>query len=76
MNKIKSTLFTVIFIAISAITTLAADGHIPIAGRATSETDKTTALTINPATEPNSEIYSEISDYIWTFASIIGQIKF
>ncbi len=76
MNKIKSTLFLAIFVAITATTTLAADGQIPIKGRSISETDKTTATTINTATEPNSEIYSEISDYIWTFAGIIGQIKF
>ncbi len=76
MNKIKSTLFLAIFVAITATTTLAADGQIPIMGRSISETDKTTATTINTATEPNSEIYSEISDYIWTFAGIIGQIKF
>jgi hypothetical protein len=76
MNKIKSTLFLAIFVAITATTNLAADGHIPIMGRSISETDKTTATTINPATEPNSEIYSEISDYIWTFAGIIGQLKF
>ncbi len=76
MNKIKSTLFLTIFIAITATTNLAGDGHIPIMGRSISETDKTTAATIDPSTEPNNEFYSEISDYIWTFAGIIGQLKF
>ena len=76
MNKIKSSLFTVVFIAITAITNLAGDGHIPIAGRPISETDKTTSTAINTATEPTNEIPFEISDYLWTFASIIGQIKF
>ncbi len=76
MNKIKSTLFLAIFIAITATTTLAADGHILIEGRSVSEPNQTTASAINTATEPKSEISSEISDYLWTFASIIRQFKF
>ncbi|MDQ3750880.1 MAG: hypothetical protein M3367_17955 [Acidobacteriota bacterium] len=76
MNKIKSTLFLAIFVAITAATTLAGDGQIPIGGRPGSETNKTTTAIIITATEPNDEISSEISDYLWTFASIIGQLKF
>jgi hypothetical protein len=76
MNKIKSTLFTAVFIAITAITTLAADGHIPIAGRPVFESDKTTATTSNATIEPENEIPFEISNYLWTFADIIGQLKF
>ena len=76
MNKIKSTLFLAIFVAITATTTLAADGQIPIAGRPASEPDKTTTAIIITANEPNNEIPSEISDYLWAFASIIGQLKF
>jgi len=76
MNKIKSTLFLAIFIAITATTTLAADGQIPIGGRTASEIDKTTTATIITATEPNNETPFEISDYLWTFASIVGQLKF
>jgi hypothetical protein len=76
MNKIKSTLFLAIFVAITATTTLAADGHIVIGGRPTSEPIKTTTATIVTATEPKSEISSEISDYLWTFASIFRQFKF
>ena len=75
MNKIKSTLFTAVFIAITAITTLA-DGHIPIAGRPVFESDKPTATTSNAAIEPKNEILFEISDYLWTFADVIGQLKF
>ncbi len=75
MNKIKSTLFSAIFIAITATTTLAADGQIIIM-RPASEPNKTTTATIITATEPKSEISSEISDYLWTFASIIRQLKF
>ena len=76
MNKIKSTLFLAIFVAITATTTLAADGHIVIGGRPTSEPTKTTtAITVN-ATEPKNEIPFEISNYLWTLASIIGQLKF
>jgi len=76
MNKIKSTLFLAIFIAITATTTLANAGQIPIAGRPVSEPNKTTTATIIIATEPNNEIPFEISDYLWTLASIVGQFKF
>ncbi len=76
MNKIKSTLFLVLVVATTTITTLAADGQIPIGGRPISEPNKTTASVINTVTEPNNEISFEISDYLWTFAGIIGQLKF
>jgi hypothetical protein len=76
MNKIKSTLFTAIFIAITAITTLATNGHIPIAGRPVFESDETTAAVSNAAIEPKNEIAFEISNYLWTFADIIEQLKF
>ncbi len=76
MNKIKSTLFLAIFVAITATTTLAADGHIPIAGRPSSEPNKTTTAIITTANEPKNEISSEISNYLWTVASIVGQFKF
>ncbi len=76
MNKIKSTLFLAIFVAITATTTLAADGQIIIMGRPDSEPTKTTTATIVTATEPRNEISSEIPDYLWTLASIIGQFKF
>jgi len=75
MNKIKSTLFLAIFIAITATTTLA-DGQIPIGGRTASEIDKTPTATINTVTEPNDEISSEISDYLWTLISVINEFKF
>ncbi len=74
MNKIKSTLFLAIFVATTATTTLA--GHILIGGRPDLEPNKATTATIIVATEPKNEISSEISDYLWTFASIIGQLKF
>ena len=76
MKKIKSGLFLAIFVAITATTTLAADGQIPIMGRSYSEPNETTVATMNTATEPKNEFSSEISDYIWTFASIIRQLKF
>ncbi len=75
MNKIKSTLFLAIFIAITATTTLAADGQIIIM-KSASEPNQTTTATVNTATEPKNEISSEIPDYLWTFASIIGQFRF
>ncbi len=75
MNKIKSTLFLAIFVAITATTTLA-DGQIPIGGRPSSEPNKTTTAIIITANDPKNEISSEISDYLWTFASIIRQFKF
>ncbi len=76
MNKIKSTLFLAIFIAITATTTLAADGHIIIVGRPDSEPTKTTTATIVTATETKNEIPFEISNYLWTFVSVINQFKF
>ena len=76
MNKIKSTLFLAIFIAITATTTLAADGQIIIMGRPDSEPTKTTTATIVTATEPKNEIPFEISNYLWTFVSVINQFKF
>ncbi len=76
MNKIKSTLFLAIFVAITATTTLAGDGQVPIMGRPASEPTKTTTAIIVTATEPNSEISFEISDYLWTFAGVFGQLKF
>jgi hypothetical protein len=75
MNKIKSTLFLAIFIAITATTTLAADGQIIIM-KSASEPNQTTTTTIVTATEPKNEIPFEFSDYLWTLASIIGQLKF
>lgn len=75
MNKIKSTLFLAIFIAITATTTLAADGQIIIM-RPDSEPTKTTTATIITATEPKNEIPFEISDYLWTFVGVINQFKF
>ncbi len=76
MNKIKSTLFLAIFIAITATTTLAADGHIVIGGRPDSEPTKTTTAITVTATEPKNEIPFEISNYLWTFVSVINQFKF
>jgi len=76
MNKIKSTLFLAIFIAITATTTLAADGHIIIVGRPDSEPTKTTTAITVTATEPKNEIPFEISNYLWTFVSVINQFKF
>ncbi len=75
MNKIKSTLFLAIFVAITATTTLAADGQIIIM-RPDSEPTKTTTATIITATEPKNEISSEISNYLWTLVSVINQFKF
>ena len=76
MNKIKSMLLLATFVAITATTTLAADGQIPIGGRPESEPDKTTASTIITATEPSNEIPFEISNYLWTFVNTINQFKF
>ena len=76
MNKIKSTLFTAIFIAITAVTTLATNGHIPIAGRPVLESDEATAATSNVTIEPKNEVLFEITNYLWTFADIIEQLKF
>ncbi len=76
MNKIKSTLFLAIFVAITATTASAGDGQIPIGGRPESEPTKTTTATIVTATEPNNEVAFEISNYLLTLASIIGQFKF
>ena len=75
MNKIKSTIFLAIFVAVTATTTLATTGQIPIM-RTAPETDKTTATIVVTATEPNNEISSEISNYLWTVAGILGQFKF
>jgi hypothetical protein len=75
MKKITSTLFLAIFFAITVTTTLAADGQIPNM-RPVSEPNKTTTATIITATEPKNEIPFELSNYLWTFASIIGQFKF
>ena len=75
MNKIKSTLFLAIFVAITATTTLAADGQIIIM-RPDSEPIKTTTATIVTATEPKNEIPFEISNYLWTLVSVINQFKF
>ena len=69
MKKIKSGLFLAMFVAITATTTLAADGQIPIVGRSISETN-------NTVTELGYEASSEISDYLWTFVSIVGHLKF
>jgi hypothetical protein len=76
MSKIKSTLFLAIFIAVTATVTLAGDGQIPIGGRPVFESGETTAAVSNAAIEPKNEIPFEISDYLWTFADIIGQLKF
>ncbi len=76
MNKIKSILFLAIFVAVTATTTLAGDGQIPIMGRPESEPNKTTTAIIVTATEPNNEVAFEISDYLWTVAGILGQLKF
>ena len=75
MNKIKSTLFLAIFVAITATTTLATTGQIPNM-RPVSEPNKTTTAIVVTATEPNNEISSEISNYLWTVAGILGQFKF
>ncbi|MDQ3750879.1 MAG: hypothetical protein M3367_17950 [Acidobacteriota bacterium] len=76
MNKIKLVLFLTLFVTTTATSAFAGDGQIPIGGRPGSEPNKTTTAIIITATEPNDEISSEISDYLWTFASIIGQLKF
>ncbi len=75
MNKIKSTLFLAILVAITATTTLAGDGQIPNM-RPVSEPNKTTTAITVTATEQNNEIAFEISNYLWTFAGIVGQLKF
>jgi hypothetical protein len=76
MKKIKSTLFVALFVAVTATSTLAADGQIPIGGRPGFEPNKTTTATINTLNEPNDEIAFEISNYLWTFVSFINQFKF
>lgn len=76
MNKIKSTLFLAIFFAISATTTLAADGQIIIVGRPAPEPDETITAPIIATNEPSNEIPFEISDYLWTLISAINELKF
>ena len=76
MNKIKSTLFLAIFVAITATSTLAADGHIVIGGRPAPEPDETTTAIIVAANEPSNEIPFEISKYLWTLVSNIKEFNF
>ncbi len=87
MNKIKSTLFIAIFVAITATTTLA-DGQIPIGGSPVAVGGQIPIggspvaaggqipIGGSPESEPNEEMSSEISDYLLTLAGIIGQLKF
>jgi len=87
MNKIKSTLFIAIFVAITATTTLA-DGQIPIGGSPVAVGGQIPIggspvavggqipIGGSPESEPNGEMSSEISDYLLTLAGIIGQLKF
>lgn len=75
MRKFKSGLFLALVLAITT-TSVFADGQVPIVGRSVSETNKSTAPIINTATETGNEVSSELSDYLWTLAGIIGQIKF
>jgi len=75
MKKIKLTLFLALVVATTATPTFA-DGQIPIGGRPESEPKKTTASAVNIVTAPESEISSELSNYLWTFATILRQFKF
>ena len=87
MNKIKSMLFLAILVAITATTTLA-DGQIPIGGSPVAVGGQIPIggspvaaggqipIGGSPVSEPNNEISSEISDYLLTLVSIIGQLKF
>ena len=72
MKKTTSGLFLALVLAITTTSAFAADGQIPIVGRSASEANQTTTPTIDTATE----VSPGISDYLWTFASIIGQFKF
>ena len=74
MNKIKSMLFLAILVAITATTTLA-DGQIPIGGSPVAVGGQI-PIGGSPVSEPNNEISSEVSDYLLTLVSIIGQLKF
>ncbi|MDQ3041239.1 MAG: hypothetical protein M3R11_02540 [Acidobacteriota bacterium] len=75
MKNIKLTLFLALVVATTA-TSAFADGQIPIMGRPDSEPNKRGASAINIVTKPESEISSEISNYLWTFATILRQFKF
>ena len=75
MKNIKLTLILALVIATTATSALA-DGQIPIGGRADSEPNKTATLASDTVTEPENNVSSEISNYLWTFAGIFGQIKF
>jgi hypothetical protein len=74
MKNIKVTLFLASVIAISA-TSAFADGQIPIGGRPTEETVKTTtAPSFDSVVGKNDEDdSSQIKDYLWTFFDFIGQ---
>jgi hypothetical protein len=79
MKKFTSTLFLALFLAITAISISGQEGgQIPIMGRTTAvaEPVKTPASVINTAVEPKTGFSSGISDYLWTFVSIIRQVKF
>lgn len=75
MKNIKLTLFLALVIATTA-TSAFADGQIPIMGRPGYEPNKTTASVINSVSESENEISSEITNYLWTFATILRQLKF
>ncbi len=75
MKNIKLTLFLALVVATTATSALA-DGQIPIMGRPGYEPNKTTASAINTVTESENEISSEITNYLWTFATILRQFKF
>jgi hypothetical protein len=63
-----------ILVAVTATSAFA--GDILIGGRNAAEASKTTTAKIITATELKNEITFEISDYLWTFVSVINQFKF
>ena len=77
MKNIKYTLFLALTLAITSISAFAqAPGQIPIVGKPVYEPNKTTATTISMTAELKKDFSSEITDYLWTFVSLIKQAKF
>ena len=79
MKNFTSALFLALFLAVTATSiTAQTGGQIPIVGRGTSEPIKTTTTTAEIAATVNTknEVPVEITDYLWTIVSIIGQFKF
>lgn len=75
MKNIKLALILALVVATTA-TSAFADGQIPIGGRPSFESNKTTASAINTVIEAENEAPLEISNYLWAFANIIRQFKF